>query len=152
MEKTDENKQIHTPFELFGVECRKGWYKLIEPIFKYIEDYNKDKENDNDKIVVLQCKEKWGGLIIYTNFGTDELHKMIDDAEEKSYGICEDCGSETDVGMRITGWYTTMCLDCLKKEIQERGYPQRWERNSDNKLFWVNVDGTMEEIDKKDLP
>lgn len=147
----NNNDKIHTPYELFGVECGKGWYKLIEPIFKYIEDYNKDKSEDK-KIVVLQCKEKWGGLRIYTNFGTDELHKMIDEAEDKSYEICEDCGSEENVGLRLTGWETTMCLECIKKEVKERNYPQRWLRNSDNKLFWVNTDGTMEEIKEEEQP
>lgn len=27
-------------------------------------------------------------------------------------------------------------------------YPQRWRRNSDDKLFWVNTDGTLEEINE----
>ena len=146
-----ENNNIKMPFELFGVECGKGWYKLIKPIFDYIEDYNKDKDEKN-KIVVLQCKEKWGGLRIYISHGPDELHKMIDEAEDKSYGVCEDCGSEEDVGMRLSGWYTTMCLDCIKKEVKEKDYPQRWGRNSDNKQFWINPDGTVEEIDETELP
>lgn len=147
----NKNDYLRTPFELFGIECGKGWYKLIKPIFDYIEEYNKDK-SENEKIVIMQCKEKWGGLRIYTNFGNEELFKMIDDAEDKSYSVCEICGSEENVGLRLTGWETTMCLECLKKEVKERDYPQRWVRNSDNKTFWVNTDGTIEEINKTELP
>ena len=82
--------------------------------------------------------------------GVRTLDKLIDEAEDKSLTVCEDCGSEENVGMRLTGWYTTMCLDCLKKEVKERNYPQRWRRNSDDKLFWVNIDGTLEEINEEE--
>ena len=47
------------PYELFGIECDKGWEKLYQPIIDYIEDYNKDKEGD-DRIEILQIKEKFG--------------------------------------------------------------------------------------------
>ena len=145
--KTCETKHVPHPFELFGVECGKGWYKLIQPVVDYINEYNKNKTKE-EQIQILQIKEKWGYLNIYTNFGNEELDKLIDEAEDKSLTVCEDCGSEENVGMRLTGWYTTMCLDCLKKEVKERNYPQRWQRNSDNKLFWVNTDGTLEEINE----
>ena len=45
-----------------------------------------------------------------------------------------------------------MCLDCLKKEVKERNYPQRWLRNSDSKMFLINTDGTMEEIKEEKQP
>ena len=45
-------------YELFGVECGQGWRELYNPIFKYIEEYNKDKP-DEEKIHPLQVKEKW---------------------------------------------------------------------------------------------
>ena len=40
----------------------------------------------------------------------------------------------------------------LKREVKERGYPQRWRRNSDDKLFFVNTDGTLEEINENEQP
>lgn len=89
---------------------------------------------------------------IYTNFGNDELYKLIDEAEDKSLTVCEDCSSEENVGLRLTGWYTTICLDCLKRDVKERGYPQRRRRNSDDKLFLVNTDGTLEEINENEQP
>lgn len=144
----EENKHNYVPhpFELFGIECHKGWYDLLTPVFEYVENYNKDKK-DEEQIKFLQIKEKWGGLNIYTNFGNDELFKLIDKAEEESYNVCEECGSRNDVGMRESGWMTTMCLECIKKEVKERDYPQTWKRNLDNKLYFIQSDGTMEEIE-----
>lgn len=144
----EENKHnyVPQPFELFGIECHKGWYDLLTPVFEYVENYNKDKK-DEEQIKFLQIKEKWGGLNIYTNFGNDELFKLIDKAEEESYNVCEECGSRNDVGMRESGWMTTMCLECIKKEVKERDYPQTWKRNLDNKLYFIQPDGTMEEIE-----
>lgn len=54
----EENNELKEPYELFGVECDKGWYHIINPIFDYIEKYN--KENPDNKIKVLQVKEKFG--------------------------------------------------------------------------------------------
>ena len=142
----NKNNYIPHPFELFGIECHKGWYDLLTPVFEYVENYNKDKK-DEEQIKFLQIKEKWGGLNIYTNFGNDELFKLIDKAEEESYNVCEECGSRNDVGMRESGWMTTMCLECIKKEVKERDYPQTWKRNLDNKLYFIQPDGTMEEIE-----
>ena len=140
----NENYIPH-PYELFGVECGKGWYKLLDPIFEYIENYNKDKD-ENEQITIHQIKEKWGLLVVYPNFATDELFKLIDEAEDKSQYICEFCGSEENVGCRETGWISTMCLDCLKKEVNERGYPQTWIRNSDNKKFIIKPNDIIEEF------
>lgn len=145
-----ETNHIPHPFELFGVECHKGWYKLLEPIFNYVEEYNKDKIDEN-KIVFLQIKEKWGYLNVYTNFVTEELSKLIDDAENASENMCEECGNTENVGTRTNGWVTTMCLDCCKQEAKDTGCSQRWVRHSDNKEFWINPDGSMEEILEMEL-
>lgn len=149
MEEKNTESKIPHPFELFGIECDKGWSKLLNPIFKYITDYNEGKE-EQDKIKLLQVKEKFGGLRVYTSFGTKELHDMIDDAEEKSYSICELCGSEENVGMRESEWMTTCCLDCMKEMTKNMNYPQKWRRNSDGKLFEISPDGTMEEVKEED--
>lgn len=107
-----EDKKLMTPWELFGVECGSGWNKLIMPLFEYIEQYNKDKDDDH-KIVVLQCKEKFGGLRFYTNFTDKTLGEMIDKAEDESYEICEWCGEKGK--LRDDGWMITLCDKCYDK-------------------------------------
>lgn len=146
--ENNKGRYIPHPFELFGIECRKGWNSIIEPIIRYIEEYNEGKD-EKEQIKILQIKEKYGGLRFYTNFCTPTLEKMIDKAENESYKTCEECGSKKNVGMRLSGWMTTMCMDCLKKEVKEKGYPQAWEKGK--KRFWVNVDGSVEKM-KEELP
>ena len=114
----NEERKLKTPFELFGVECGKGWYPLIKPIFDYIEEYNKDKEGE-DKMEVLQCKEKFAGLRVYMNFYDDKLRKLIDDAEEKSYNTCEICGKPCKTHIEGHWWYA-MCDDCFNDMLENR--------------------------------
>ena len=130
---------IPTPYELFGIECGDGWKGLIEPIMEYINNYNKDKKEE-DKIIIFQIKEKFGGLRFYVDHGNEELHNMIDKAEEESYHVCEYCGSKEDVGQTANGWITTLCHNCVKKITQEKEVPIRWRRNNDGKLYIVSYD------------
>lgn len=139
MKHTD--KHIPTPIELFGVECHKGWYKLIEPIFNYIEQYNRNRA-PQDQIQILQVKEKFGQLRFYVNFSTEHLSNMIEDAEKKSYDICEFCGTEDNVGSTMNGWIWTICLDCLIKDIKANKIARhyKWYRHSDEKVFEIFKD------------
>lgn len=107
------NKQKpQEPYELFGIECGKGWNKLIVPILDYIDLYN---SGHDDKIEILQIKEKFGGLRIYTSFSTPELDQLIDDAEEQSFKTCEYCGSTENVS-QTTGWIKTLCRKCMREK------------------------------------
>ena len=136
------------PYELFGVECGQGWRELYNPIFKYIEEYNKDKP-DGEKIRPLQVKEKWAHLEFYTNFVTKELGDMIDKAYEESENICEECGSHKNVGMVIGSYYYVTCLDCLVKSLKENGGVKCWYSNDDKKKYWVYSDGHKELCNEK---
>lgn len=106
---------MKTPMELFGVECGKGWYHLIEPIFKYIDEYNSCRV-EPEHITVTQVKEKWGYLHIYVDGATDELDRMIDQAGKLSKTICEECGNPGSM-RKLNGWYRTLCESCSNKEL-----------------------------------
>ena len=138
------------PYELFGIECGKGWHGLLNPIFDYIEKYNKDKD-DEHKMQIFQIKEKWGQLCVYLNFYTDEISKLIDTAEEEASNTCELCGSKENVGMAYEGWLTTECHDCMKKWCQKNERPHRWKRNSDNKIYWINANTEDELFENKEI-
>ena len=139
------------PYELFGVECGQGWRDLYNPIFKYIEDYNKDKVNEEDKIRPLQVKEKWAHLEFYTNFTTPELSEMIHKAYEESDRTCENCGSKENVGVVIGGYYYTTCFNCLVEELKRTGGIKCWCSNEDGKKYWVNSKGEKE-LNNEELP
>ena len=143
------NKEEHITkqYNLSDVDCHKGWFDLLKPLFEYVEKYNKDKEEDK-QIKFIQIKEKWSLLDVYTNFTTEELDYLIEEAKEKAKHTCEECGSVNDVGTKLNGWVCKMCLDCVKKEAANQNYPQLWERYSDNKRFWIFPSGSVEKIEQ----
>lgn len=136
-----ENKKPPTPFELFHVECGKGWDKLIKPLFDYIESYNQNK-NDEDKIQVLQVKEKFGGLRFYVNIEPQELTEMIRLAENASFETCEFCGTTTNVGHTCSGWITTCCLQCIENQAKARNRTFMWTNKEGDKKYCVTPNGT----------
>ena len=61
-----------------------------------------------------QVKEKYGTLRFYMTTSTDEMDKLIDEAEAASATICEDCGAPGET--RGGGWIRTLCDVCLAEE------------------------------------
>lgn len=99
----------------FGVG--DGWYRLLKSLIIKIQ--KNDKKN-NHITKVTQIKEKFGGLRFYVN-GTSEANwDFIHYAENKSYTVCENCGSQSNVGILNTGWITTKCIKCAKTEFEEK--------------------------------
>lgn len=131
-----------TPYELFGVECMKGWKSLYEPILQYVEEYNKDKD-DEHKIVIRQLKEKWARLSFSFNFKTEELKNMVSKAISDSKNVCEDCGSRSDIGEVICGWHHIICFDCLLDELKKREthhkLPRKLKKAYKNKKRWATI-------------
>ena len=66
----------------------------------------------------MQIKEKFGGLRFYVDSATDKIYNMIDEAEKKSYTICEVCG-KSGKEYHIKGWTMTLCKKCALKELNE---------------------------------
>ena len=64
-----------------------------------------------------QIKEKFGTLRVYTSGATDEQWTTMEEAEEQSEFICEQCGKEGKL-IDDGGMYTICgpCYDILKKE------------------------------------
>lgn len=117
-------KELFTPFELFGYECGPGWLPLVEEAKKLVDEWNENHKNGEDswggwKLEFSQVKEKWGALCLYLNFYPDELFDKMRDLEERSRHICEHCGTEENVTLEKThNWYMTLCPECRKKELE----------------------------------
>lgn len=117
--KEEREKYPETPIQPieFGIECGKGWYWLLDNLLKSIDDYC----NLNAKIPpvkITQVKEKFGGLRVYFDGGDDLVLGMVWFAENLSYHICENCGSQENITY-TTGWIQTICTPCLNKENVE---------------------------------
>jgi hypothetical protein len=65
---------------------------------------------DNPDLMVVQMKEKFGGLRYYTNGISDLGNTLVGWAESRSYRVCEYCGERGQE--RGGGWIKTLCDDC----------------------------------------
>lgn len=150
--KTNEDNAPKWPYELFGVECGDGWKKLLPPLFEKIEEYNKELA-DEDKIVIEQIKEKFGELRIYLSYYPEEIKKLVNELENQAAKTCELCGSTEDVGLKVSGWCTTLCRKCAKEIAKKSGLVvfRKYENGKVN-IYRIYDDGKEELVDPKTLP
>ena len=99
-----------------------GWYKLI---YELVHDIRINDLKKGDWITkATQVKEKFGGLRFYVTGTSDKNWALIRNAEQKSYAVCEETGSEVEVGTWNNGWVRTMCRkEALRKfyDLSDRG-------------------------------
>ncbi len=88
----------------FGFECGDGWFDLIWELSEKITAIDPNCEAN-------QVKEKFGGLRFYI-LGSKEAQDLALEYEEKSYSVCEMCGSDVDVKTGGKGWIQTLCGKC----------------------------------------
>jgi hypothetical protein len=99
-----------------------GWYKLI---YELVHDIRINDLKKGDWITkATQVKEKFGGLRFYVTGTSDKNWALIRNAEQKSYAVCEETGSEVEVGTWNNGWVRTMCRkEALRKfyDLSDKG-------------------------------
>ena len=78
----------------------KGWATLIDNVFDALESVE-------GTVKIIQVKEKWGGLRIYTDVRNSKLDPVVSHSERESFHICEDCGNPGV--LRDGGWFMTKC-------------------------------------------
>lgn len=102
-------------------ECEQGWWPLIEDAKRIVNEFNLKQSNIDDIILeFVQIKEKWGGLRLYLNEYVPEIADKIHEIENKSYKICEHCGTSENVKTEYThSWVMTLCDKCREEEIKK---------------------------------
>ena len=85
----------------------EGWETLVDKLCKQLSDMNYKGE-------VVQMKEKFGSLRFYTDLYTDEVGKLINEAEKVSSSTCEICG-ENGTQSSKQYWIRTLCNKCTKE-------------------------------------
>jgi hypothetical protein len=99
-----------------------GWYKLI---YELVHEIRINDLKKGDWITkATQVKEKFGGLRFYVTGTSDKNWALIRNAEQKSYAVCEETGSEVEVGTWNNGWVRTMCRkEALRKfyDLSDKG-------------------------------
>ena len=113
-------KMFSGPYGGFAIGA--GWWDIIESLCNCIQGHidwkNEQKEKYNrgegcEQVVVLQIKEKFGGLRFYYQGGNDTIHGMVRMAEEWADQSCEVCGNKGT--RRPGGWIRTLCDEHAKK-------------------------------------
>ena|ERR1700677_3681413 len=100
-------------------ECGIGWYDLLDKLCADITECEAKEpiliSEYEDEVLYChanQVKEKYGGLRFYVSSATEEMYKIIDAAEKKSYSICDVCGESGS--LRRGGWMMVRCDGCVK--------------------------------------
>ena len=75
--------------------------KLCEEMNAIIQTWPVEEQ---EEFYIIDIKEKWGRLCIYTSFTTDELEKVIEKYEALSTQTCYICGSS------INTWHHNLPL------------------------------------------
>lgn len=91
----------------FGCDCGDGWFGLLDELCLKLSKYN---------VILVQVKEKWGGLRVYVHGGSEEVWDLLDRYEEKSYSVCEQCGKEGKT--REGSYVVTLCDNCYKERYK----------------------------------
>lgn len=99
-------KQVNPYNFRFGVG--DGWYGILKELIVGIKAGD-SKEKNNWITKVTQCKEKFGGLRFYVTGTSKKNWDLIRKAEDKSMVVCEETGSEVEVGTWNDGWVKTIC-------------------------------------------
>lgn len=88
-----------------------GWRKAFG--IQMCKDIRKQliKEKKLFKWRIVQLKEKFSGMRLYSNFASDELYDIIDKYEEISYRTCGCCGKPATKMSK--GWIYPYCDDCI---------------------------------------
>ena len=85
-----------------AIQCvGKGWEKLVRKVYNA-------KEGLGVPVGIIQVKEKWGGLRIYTDYYVKEIEEVIRQVGEESLKVCETCGTAAGLVKKGT-WYQTLC-------------------------------------------
>jgi len=120
---------IATPY----IESGFGWMPILQVLFAYADEWNATAQNEEEKIVFEQIKEKFGVLRIYHSGGSPEFRGMVEMAEIMSQYICERCGDIAD-SQRVKGyWCQTLCPNCKGKEMEER--LEKLDADAFNEMF-----------------
>lgn len=94
----------------------EGWRKAFGEKF-CDELYELVKKADLlNKFRIVQIKEKFGALRVYSNTYTDDILDLFNRYELLSETICIECGKPAT---KITlGWISPYCDDCIPKTIE----------------------------------
>lgn len=111
MEKLFKNFPLLYRDVCYGFGAGDGWFQIIYDLSEQLEPLL--VVNQQEQIAYIsQLKEKFGGLTIYFNGPiTPEITKLVEQAENKSFMTCENCGEPGRLRTERS-WIKTLCDEC----------------------------------------
>ena len=99
---------------VFGIETGKGWGDVV---LSFLPKLSKIvKENNIEDFRIVQIKEKFGTLRVYTRGDTSEgIKELISEMEDICDYTCDKCGSK-EGKLRTNGWVRVRCDECEAKD------------------------------------
>ena len=119
---SDHDKPMSQTCMCWGFECGDGWFDLIFNLSKAIEAETEQSGITRSSDLwprAEQVKEKYGTLRFYVANGSEAIYTLIEQAEERSAHICEDCGLPGKT--REANWVHTTCNVCEELRNNKRG-------------------------------
>jgi len=104
---------------IYNFECCDGWYDIIYRMAKELV-----ATSEGDRLQVVQLKEKFATLRVYTNNYSSEVNTIIKKYEEESSHTCEICGTKENVEIKGNAWIRTLCTSCHL--AREKDYSLGW--------------------------
>jgi len=89
-----------------------GWHDLVYTLCAKLEQHARRLHGHAPAFKVVQVKQKLGGLRFYGMYQSSAMQKLIDEAEKRSFTICEACGKPGK--LRVVGkhgYRTTLCAE-----------------------------------------
>jgi len=107
----DKNETVMNSLIPFGFEHMDGWFSIVYNLSLKLEAIIAAMPEEEQKAYrAVQVKEKFGTLRFYMAGETDEMEKLISEAEDASAVTCEYCGAAGT--LRTKGWCFTLCDKC----------------------------------------
>jgi hypothetical protein len=87
-----------------------GWEAVLAETFEKLAG---NRNGDKD-LQILQVKDKFANLRIYTNFSSERIVRIIAEAEARMDGVCMSCGLE-DEEVTNQPSFQILCKKCAEE-------------------------------------
>ncbi len=100
-----------------GEQRQKGWVAYLS---LSLEEVKQDAAATGGELpAIVQIKQKFGGLRVYTSGGSEHVWTDIQSHVDRIEQRCEQCSNVADV-QSIFGYATTLCSWCYARELERR--------------------------------
>jgi hypothetical protein len=97
------------------ISCGDGWFNLLDHLCTDIDDH-KNSCPDSPQVQAFEIKSVNAGLRFYATGCDKYTSTAINQAEERSYALCEECGDKGDRNYKKDG---IKCLCSLHRAIDQ---------------------------------